>query len=73
MWVKPLADGSKAIGLGNRGESPNEITVYFRDAGLGEHAALRDLWERRELGVYRDSYRQLVPTRGIVLARAYSK
>ena len=36
IWMKPLADGSKAVGLFNRGEDVAPITVYFKDAGVGE-------------------------------------
>jgi alpha-galactosidase len=39
VWAKSLADGSVAVGLFNRGESANPITLSFKRswrAGLGE-------------------------------------
>jgi alpha-galactosidase len=33
VWAKPLADGSVAVGLFNRGESANPVTVNFKDVG----------------------------------------
>src|SRR5581483_7836247 len=44
VWMKPLADGSKAVGLFNRGEEDTEVNVNWADLSLrGEHK-VRDLW-----------------------------
>jgi alpha-galactosidase len=69
VWVKPLADGSKAVGLFNRGESPMPLTAYFRDVGVGDTAAVRDLWQKRDLGVFHSSFAVPVPSHGVVLIR----
>jgi len=69
VWVKPLADGSKAVGLVNNGESPNRITAWFRDVRVGDSVEVRDLWARRDLGRFQDSFTAEVPTRGMVLVR----
>src|SRR5579859_8014103 len=65
VWVKPLADGSKAVGLFNRGESPMKVTVHFKDIGLGNSARVRDLWARKDLGTYQGSYSAIVPRHGV--------
>ncbi len=41
MWAKPLADGSIAVGLFNRGESSNPVMVNFKDIGLPNSAKVR--------------------------------
>ncbi|MBZ5671183.1 MAG: glycoside hydrolase family 27 protein [Acidobacteriia bacterium] len=69
VWVKPLSDGSKAVGLFNRGESLMPVTAYFRDIGVGEAASVRDLWAKRDLGVVRDHFTTQVPKHGVVLVK----
>jgi alpha-galactosidase len=70
VWVKPLADGSKGVGLFNRGESVMPVTAYFRDIGVGESAAIRDLWARKDLGRFHGSFTAEVPKHGAVLIKA---
>jgi alpha-galactosidase len=69
IWMKPLADGSKAVGLFNRGEDAAPITVYFKDAGAGESAAVRDLWARKDSGRFKDTFTTQVPSHGAVMLR----
>jgi len=69
VWVKPLADGSKAVGLFNRGESVMPVTAYFRDIGVGESASVRDLWEKRDLGVFKVRFTAQVPVHGAVMLK----
>ena len=69
VWVKPLSDGSKAVGLFNREESLMPVTAYFRDIGVGEAASVRDLWAKRDLGVVRDHFTTQVPKHGVVLVK----
>lgn len=70
VWMKPLADGSKAVGLFNRGHySDNPVTVRFSDIGIGEKALVRDLWAHRDLGVFSDHFEATVPNHGVVMVR----
>jgi alpha-galactosidase len=69
VWVKPLADGSKAVGLFNRGESVMPVTAYFRDVGVGDTASVRDLWEKSDLGVYHSSFTAQVPSHSVMLIK----
>ena len=43
VWVKPLADGSRAVALFNRGSSAQQITTNARAVGL-PHAGSYKLW-----------------------------
>jgi alpha-galactosidase len=69
VWVRPLADGSKAAGLFNRGESTLRIVLNLSQIGAGPKAHLRDLWEHRDLGSVENSYTADVPKHGVVLLK----
>jgi alpha-galactosidase len=69
VWVKPLYDGSKVVGLFNRGESTMPVTAYFRDIDVGESASVRDLWAKTDLGVVQDHFTAKVPKHGVVLVK----
>lgn len=56
IWARPLADGSTAIALFNRGTEPREITADFAALGLSGRQAVRDVWRQRDLGVYDGSF-----------------
>jgi alpha-galactosidase len=46
VWMKPLADGGRAIGLFNRGEDTHRISASFRDLGISSgRVSVRDLWQ----------------------------
>jgi alpha-galactosidase len=69
VWMKPLADGGKAVGLFNRGESVAAVTVYFENIGVGETATIRDLWARKDLGTFERSFTATVPRHGVVFIK----
>src|SRR6267154_1512924 len=54
VWAKQLKDGSRAVVLLNRGGSEKEITATWADLGYPDHlsAAVRDLWQHRDLGKF---------------------
>jgi len=69
VWIKPLADGSKAVGLFNRGEGANPVTVNSKDVGMKKTATVRDLWATKDLGTFKGSFTADVPRHGAVLVR----
>ena len=70
IWIKPLANGSHAVGLFNRGESSLKITLDFKMLGGTSSLTLRDLWEHKDLGEVEGSYTADVPRHGVVLLMA---
>lgn len=59
VWASPLVDGSQAVLLFNRGNTESEpITVKWTDIGFpaDRSATVRDLWTRKDLGIYTGSY-----------------
>jgi len=69
VWAKPLADGSVAALLMNRGEDTEKISVSFNDIGLGASASVRDLWAHKDLGTFTGSFTADVPHHGAVLVK----
>jgi alpha-galactosidase len=69
IWVRPLADGSRAAALFNRGESALKITLDFKAIGAPSSAKLRDLWARKDLGTAKNSYTGEVPKHGVVFLK----
>ena len=69
IWVRPLSDGSKAVGLFNRGESTLQITLHLKDIGFASKANLRDLWQHTSLGAVENSYTAEVPKHGVVFLK----
>ena len=69
VWMKPLADGSKAVGLFNRELGSIPVTVRFSDLGVQNAVSVRDLWTRKDLGVYQNHFTAPVRGHGVVLLR----
>lgn len=70
VWVKPLADGARAVVLLNRGEQPAQIALVWTEIGLeiGAGSTVRDLWSSKaSRGV--GNYAATVPPHGVVMLR----
>ena len=65
--AKPMADGSIAVGLFNRGERTLRVAAAWRDLGFDGAARVRDLWRQRDLGVFEGSFGAEVNPHGVVL------
>jgi alpha-galactosidase len=71
VWVKPLADGSRAIILFNRGSEESQIAVSWEDIGLfpKTKARVRDLWKKADIGVLTGRFEAKVEPHGVVMVR----
>jgi alpha-galactosidase len=77
VWMKPLADGSKAVAFVNYAE--RELAQYVRWAQIGlppGPARVRDLWAHADRGVHSDTGKHFnerfevkVPAHGVVMVR----
>jgi alpha-galactosidase len=70
VWVKPLANGDRAVGLLNRTASPARIGATLRELGIdrpGSHG-IQDAWTGSR-GVVHDSVSADVPGHGLALYR----
>ncbi len=81
IWLKPLADGSQAIGFFYTGQqSPVDafnwkegaakkvITLNVKDLGLNEAFSVRDVWRQKDLGEFME-FTVDVPYHGVVLVK----
>ena len=69
LMIKDLEDGSKAIGMFNRGEFPLELAAPWPVIGItGPHVA-RDLWRQRDIGLVDRSLSIKVPRHGVMLLK----
>ena len=69
VWTKPLADGSRAVGLFNRDESPATVRVDFAKLGLSGTVSVRDLWRQKDLPNSSGEFQAEVPRHGCLLLR----
>ncbi len=69
IWAKDMEDGSKAVGLFNRGRWKSDIAVAWSDLGLEGARAVRDLWRQKNLGEFPGGITLPVGRHGAVLLR----
>lgn len=69
IWAKPLADGSQAVGLFNRLDSPLPMELDAKLIGVAASAKLRDLLDHKDLGTINTSFSTEVPGHGVVMLR----
>jgi len=67
LWVKPLADGSVAAGLFNRGLQAADMTATWTELGVSGSRVVRDLWQQRDLGTFDRAFTTRVPAHGAVM------
>ncbi len=69
IWSRPLADGSHAAGLFNRGADAAKVTARWSDLGLTGSRKVRDLWAHAGRGLFAGEYSVEVPSHGVVLVK----
>jgi alpha-galactosidase len=73
LMVKNLADGSKAVGLFNRGNAAVEVDVEWAELKISGKYDVRDLWLQKNRGVYKQNYKTRVPAQGVVMVKISEK
>jgi len=69
VWAKDMEDGSKAVGLFNRGEGTQQVTAKWSALGLTGKQTVRDLWRQKDLGGFDGQFSAPVGRHGVVLLR----
>ena len=69
VWSRPLADGTKAVALFNRGLQAATVSAPWSDIGVTGRHLVRDLWQHRDLGSFSDQFTVRVPAHGAVLVK----
>jgi alpha-galactosidase len=69
VWVRPLADGSKAVGIFNRHPSAITAHVDFQKLGFPRAVKAKDLWQSKDLGNISTPYTVTLPGHGVLFLR----
>ena len=83
IWVKPMQNGSYAIGLFNTdgygtapqsyfrwgNEKPKSFVFEFAKVGLRGRWKLRDVWRQKDLGEFNGSFKTEIPYHGVIVLR----
>jgi alpha-galactosidase len=69
IWAKEMAGGNRAAVLFNRGATEQQIILNWEDLGYPSHipAAVRDLWQHKELGQFTGRFSATVRSHGVVM------
>ena len=69
VWARPIAGGNRAVLLFNRGATERVVTANWEDLGYPAHlsAAVRDLWQGKDLGKFTGKFAANVPSHGVVM------
>ncbi|MDF7825544.1 putative Ig domain-containing protein [Pontiellaceae bacterium B12227] len=70
--VKELADGGKAIGLFNKADADQVVSIDWKTIGLSGPTLLRDIWRQTDIGHFRKGFSAKVRSHGVVLVRTMS-
>jgi len=71
VMIKQMEDGGKTVGLFNRGEIENEVTLHWDQLGFEGKYRTRDLWRHVEIGTTEDEFSETVPPHGVLLLRMW--
>jgi alpha-galactosidase len=69
VWSRPLADGTRAVALFNRGLQAAQVSARWQDIGVTGRQPVRDLWQHRDLGMFADAFAANVPAHGAMLVK----
>jgi alpha-galactosidase len=73
-WVRPLEDGSSAIGLFNLSRNSDVVSVSWAQLGFGSAPArARDLWRQQDIKVNTDGLTFELPRHGTIMIRVWPK
>jgi alpha-galactosidase len=74
VLARPLHDGSMAVGLFNRADQPQPLSINWSSVNLaGKKLRVRDLWKHAEVQVSGESYSATVPAHGVVLLKVKAR
>lgn len=69
-WIKPLADGSVAVGVVNLGPAAEQASINSSDLKLGGAVKkARDLWKHESVQFTGGTYTASVPSHGVLFLR----
>ncbi|WP_298238963.1 putative Ig domain-containing protein [uncultured Algibacter sp.] len=67
--VKDLENGKKAVGLFNKNDSEEVVTLNFKAAGISGDKKIRDVWRNKDIGTFKDTFSAKVRPHGVVFIK----
>jgi hypothetical protein len=64
VWGTRNADGGYTVALFNLGDSPASVTADWASFGFTGNASVRDLWNKENLGAYKNKITEALPAHG---------
>jgi len=71
--AKPLSDGTFALALWNTGAAPANVSLVWKSLNpehTGRAMAMRDIWNRRDLGMAAGGFSAMVKGHGVAIVTA---
>ena len=71
--AKPLSDGAYALALWNTGGAAANVSAAWKllsPSHTGSSMTVRDIWNRRDLGVHEGGFSAMVPGHGVTIIKA---
>lgn len=70
VWLKPLSNGDKAVGVFNRGETEQTTALTWAEMGFDHQPqTMRDLWRHADLVPSKEGFSASIPSHGVVFLR----
>jgi alpha-galactosidase len=70
IWISHVLDSKQInIGIFNLANQPQNISFSFKQIGNFKKAATRDLWKRKEVGVFKNKFQQTIDAHDALLLR----
>jgi alpha-galactosidase len=69
VWAKQMEDGSKTVGVFNRGETEASYSLKWADLKLDGKQQVRDLWRQQNVGSFDSEFKTMIPRHGVVLIK----
>jgi len=75
VWTVPLKGGAVSVILFNRSGAAADIVALWTDIGLKHDilAKVRDLWQHKDVGEFRNSFHATVESHGVVMVKITPK
>jgi hypothetical protein len=64
VWATKNSDGSYTVALFNLGGAPASVTAEWASFGFTGNASVRDLWNKEDLGTYKNKITEALPAHG---------
>ena len=71
VYVKSMADGSKAVGIFNISGKYQTISLSWKDLGIVGYKRIRDVWRQKFLITDGQTFNVAVPSHGVELVRLW--